>query len=209
MKDYLNSEEERDMITLITAVFSISKKFHKFVDSKGQGDFKRGTSFIMKGIDNIFNRIGNQELDKLEKKAKYMMISAVDEEKYKILKKRKSADMMAAYEDNKEYFSLVEITMDINCQGCEKCFKDCDLYKHFDEQQLTPFDSYTEAGHCKFSYRKWLNMIYRTVEEITMQAVKNTLLRLRTDKPIEIEIRRTGNKKALHQKGKNKIKKFI
>ena len=26
------------------------------------------------------------------------------------------------------------------------------------------------------------------------------------DLPIEVEIRRTGNKKALHQKGKNKIK---
>ena len=49
----------------------------------------------------------------------------------------------------------------------------------------------------------------RSVTEIIDQAVKNTLLRLRTDKLIEIEIRRTGNKKALHQKGKNKIKKFI
>ena len=51
-------------------------------------------------------------------------------------------------------------------------------------------------------------MIYRTVEEIMIQAVKNALLRLRTDKPIEIEVRRTGNKKALHQKGKNKVKSW-
>lgn len=51
-------------------------------------------------------------------------------------------------------------------------------------------------------------MIYRTVNEIIDMAVRNTLLRLRTDKPIEIEVRRTGNKKALHQKSKNKIKKF-
>lgn len=154
MKDYLNNEEERDMIILAAAVFSITKKFHKFVDSKGQGDFKRGASFIKNAIDSIFDRIGVKELEKLEKKAKYMMISAVDEEKYKILKKRKSADMRAAYEENKEYFELVEITMDINCKGCGKCFKDCDLYKHFDEQEITPFDRYVEDGHCKFAYRK-------------------------------------------------------
>ncbi|WP_271814524.1 hypothetical protein [Clostridium beijerinckii] len=49
----------------------------------------------------------------------------------------------------------------------------------------------------------------RTLDEIIDQAVKNTLLRLRTDKPIEIVNKRTGNKQALHQKGKNKIKKFI
>lgn len=48
----------------------------------------------------------------------------------------------------------------------------------------------------------------RNIEEIIDQAYKNTLLRLRVDKPIEIEVRRTGNKKALHQKGKNKIKVF-
>ncbi|AGX43976.1 hypothetical protein CLSA_c30090 [Clostridium saccharobutylicum DSM 13864] len=46
------------------------------------------------------------------------------------------------------------------------------------------------------------------MNEIIDQAIKNTLLRLRNNKPIEIEIKRTGNKKALHQKGKNKIKKF-
>ena len=48
----------------------------------------------------------------------------------------------------------------------------------------------------------------RSVTEIIDQAVKNTLLRLRTEKPIEIVNKRTGNKKALHQKGKNKIRKF-
>jgi hypothetical protein len=45
----------------------------------------------------------------------------------------------------------------------------------------------------------------RSVNEIIDQAFKNTLLRLRNDKPIEIEVRRTGNKKALHQKSKNKV----
>lgn len=51
-------------------------------------------------------------------------------------------------------------------------------------------------------------MKLRSVNEIIDQAVKNTLLRLRTDKPIEVEARRTGNKKALHQKGKNKVKSW-
>jgi hypothetical protein len=48
----------------------------------------------------------------------------------------------------------------------------------------------------------------RSIDEIMDQAVKDTLLRLKTDKPIEVEVRRTGNKKALHQKGKNKVKSW-
>ena len=51
-------------------------------------------------------------------------------------------------------------------------------------------------------------MYFRTVNEIIDMAVRNALLRLRNDKPIEIVNKRTGNKKSLHQKGKNKIKKF-
>lgn len=45
----------------------------------------------------------------------------------------------------------------------------------------------------------------RSIDEIIDQAVKNAILRLRTDKPIELVKKRTGNKKALHQKGKNKV----
>lgn len=48
----------------------------------------------------------------------------------------------------------------------------------------------------------------RNINEIIDQAVKNTLLRLRNDKPIEIVNKRTGNKKALHQKSKNKVKSW-
>jgi len=44
----------------------------------------------------------------------------------------------------------------------------------------------------------------RTVNEIIDAAVANTLLRLRTEEPNRIPIKATGNKKALHQKAKNK-----
>lgn len=51
-------------------------------------------------------------------------------------------------------------------------------------------------------------MIYRTIEEIIDKAIGNTLYKLKNDKPIEIVKKRTGNKKALHQKGKNKVKSW-
>lgn len=48
----------------------------------------------------------------------------------------------------------------------------------------------------------------RSINEILDAAVKNTLLKLKNREPKKIPIKVTGNKKALHQKGKNKIKKF-
>ncbi|WP_158078796.1 hypothetical protein [Clostridium puniceum] len=44
----------------------------------------------------------------------------------------------------------------------------------------------------------------RTVKEIMDQALENTKKRLRTTKVKYVVTRRTGNKKALHQKGKNR-----
>jgi hypothetical protein len=48
----------------------------------------------------------------------------------------------------------------------------------------------------------------RTIDEILDKAVKNTLIMLRDRQPIEKEIKRTGNKKSLHQKSKNKVKSW-
>ena len=49
-------------------------------------------------------------------------------------------------------------------------------------------------------------MRIRSVEEIIDAAVVNTLSRLRSKEPKQKIVKRTGNKKALHQKSRNKVK---
>ena len=44
----------------------------------------------------------------------------------------------------------------------------------------------------------------RSIDEIIDAAVVNTLSRLRSEEQKQRVAKRTGNKKALHQKGKNK-----
>ena len=46
----------------------------------------------------------------------------------------------------------------------------------------------------------------RSLDEIIDAAVINTLSRLRNEEPKQRVVKRTGNKKALHQKGRNKAK---
>ena len=45
----------------------------------------------------------------------------------------------------------------------------------------------------------------RSLDEIIDAAVVNTLSRLRQEKPKQKLVKRTGNKKALHQKKANKV----
>lgn len=49
-------------------------------------------------------------------------------------------------------------------------------------------------------------MLRRNISEIIDAAVVNTLSRLRNEEPKQKVVKRTGNKKALHQKGSNKVK---
>lgn len=49
-------------------------------------------------------------------------------------------------------------------------------------------------------------MLRRSLDEIIDAAVANTLSRLRSEEPKQRFVKRTGNKKSLHQKNKNKIR---
>ena len=154
MKDYLNDTEERNLMIIITAMYGLLDDFFKFVSKQGQGNFKRGRSFIINGINELINNVGEKSIEKMKKKAKYCNISMMDEERLKILSKKKVAKQKAAYEESKEYFDLVELTMDMNCKNCNKHCKDCDLYNHFSENKIIAFDENTNIGHCKYAYKK-------------------------------------------------------
>ena len=45
----------------------------------------------------------------------------------------------------------------------------------------------------------------RSLDEIIDSAAINTISRLRNEEPKQKVVKRTGNKKALHQKGRNKV----
>ena len=51
-----------------------------------------------------------------------------------------------------------------------------------------------------------VNKYCRTLEEIMERAAKNAKERLDQEPRKEKLVKRTGNKKALHQKGRNKVK---
>ena len=55
-------------------------------------------------------------------------------------------------EDNKEYIELASITMDLNCKDCNKDWKTCELHKHFEENEMIPFNEEYNKDNCRYSY---------------------------------------------------------
>ena len=154
MKDYLNNSETKEMIILVQSR-NLVKHFvdGNVMTKEEKADLKRGSTFMKNSLSKMINRLGEEQAKKFVRLNSSSRVVVITDSELEVLQKRKQADLDAAYEDSKEYFDLVEITMDLNCKNCTKCFKDCDLYKHFDQQEVIPFDENEDLGNCKFSYR--------------------------------------------------------
>lgn len=155
LKDYLNNSETKEMIVLSQARNLIKHFVDGNVMTKEEKtSLKKASTFLKNGLVSLNQRLGNEQAKKFVRLNEGSRVVVITNSELEVLAKRKDADLKAAYEDNKEYFDLVEITMDLNCKDCNKCFKECDLYKHFEEQEVIPFNEEVDLGNCKFAYRK-------------------------------------------------------
>lgn len=154
MKDYLNNSETKEMIILSQARNLIKHFVDGNVMTKEEKtSLKKASTFLKNGLISLNKRLGEQQAKKFVRLNEGSRVIVITNSELEVLQKRKVADLKAAFEDSKEYFDLVEITMDMNCKDCNKCFKECDLYKHFEEQEVIPFNEEIDLGNCKFAYR--------------------------------------------------------
>lgn len=154
LKDYLNNSETKEMIVLSQARNLIKHFVDGNVMTKEEKtSLKKASTFLKNGLISLNKRLGEQQAKKFVRLNEGSRVIVITNSELEVLQKRKVADLKAAFEDSKEYFDLVEITMDMNCKDCNKCFKECDLYRHFEEQEVIPFDEEIDLGNCKFSYK--------------------------------------------------------
>ena len=154
MKNYLNNAETKEMIILVQTRNLVKHFVEGNVMTKEEKtDLKRGSTFMKNSLTKMINRLGEVQQKKFVKLFQSSRVIVVSDSELEIIQKRKVAELNAAYEENKEYYNLVEIAMDMNCKNCTKCFKECDLCKHFDKNEVIPFNEIEDLGNCKFAYR--------------------------------------------------------
>ena len=120
------------------------------LDKKEAGDLKRGLTYIDKVTDKVISRLDKDALKTFNntvKDTQVYIMSNYDIQKYV---KNKSATLKSAYEDNKEYFKLVELIMHYNCNNCNKCYKDCEIYNEFEQQCIPELNG--DKANCKYAY---------------------------------------------------------
>ncbi|MDR3595130.1 DUF5651 domain-containing protein [Clostridium sp.] len=155
MKDYLNNSETKEMIILSQAR-NLIKHFvdGNVMNKEEKTSLKKASTFLKSGLVSLNKRLGEAQAKKFVRLNEGSKVVVVTNSELEVLQKRKVTELNAAFEDSKEYFELVEITMDMNCKDCTKHCHECDLYKHFEEQEVIPFNETEDMGNCKYAYRK-------------------------------------------------------
>ncbi|WP_294407362.1 DUF5651 domain-containing protein [uncultured Clostridium sp.] len=161
MKDYLNNQEVKEALILTYCRVLVENFVNGNVMTKEEKtNLKKGGTFIKNTLKSMIQRLGADTAKKFTRLYNTSKITVISDTELEVLSKRKDAQLKAAYEDSKEYFDLVEITMDINCKDCTKDCKQCSLRKHFDNNEVIPFYDNDEGrvmrdlGSCKYAYKE-------------------------------------------------------
>ncbi|MCQ2016774.1 DUF5651 domain-containing protein [Clostridium butyricum] len=160
MKDYLNNQEVKEALILTYCKILVQHFVDGNVMTKEEKtNLKKGGTFIKNSLKSMIQRLGESSAKKYVRLYENSRITVMTNSELEVLAKRKDAELNAAYEDSKEYFDLVELTMDCNCKDCCKDWKQCNLCNHFDNNEIIPFyDGYEsevvkDLGNCKYAYR--------------------------------------------------------
>ena len=155
MKDYLNSEERKEVMTILHLISEGQYLIDgNTLTNAEKGDIRRGFSFTKKAIESLKNRLNEDAKKSLSKDARksrvYLDVCSATEE----YARKKRSEIDAAYEENKDYYRLVELILYYNCKNCKKHCTECEIYKEFEEHRIPEFSGAKNTGNCRYSYEE-------------------------------------------------------
>lgn len=154
MKDYLSSEE-REKILMVVKTSNILEEMIDWekrgaITKEERKNLKHSLTLLNKSFESILGRLNKSALKTFSNSLNSAYVVLVNEFGIKQYLKKKSADENAAFEENKEFFDLVEEIMFQNCNGCLKDCCSCRYYEIFEKNYIS--DMGHDFGRCKYAY---------------------------------------------------------
>lgn len=154
MKDYLNSKERLMILSLIKVAEQSNDLLNSSLMTKDeQSNLKRGITFTMKAAKGIIERLNKSALKTFINTLNNSQVYIGSKFDIDTYAKKKVADIEAAYEENKEYFRLIELILFYNCQDCQKDCKECLFYEEFENNCIPEFSTKEQIGKCRYAYK--------------------------------------------------------
>jgi hypothetical protein len=154
IKDYLNATERDEMIVLMKLTDKLDEvannPIRKNFTKEEKTNFRKATTFAAKALKSIQERMNDSALLMLSSSYAKTRILTINEFGFKRMMKKREVDFEKGYEASKDYFDLVELTMDKNCKNCTECANNCLLYHHLENNYIA--DAGYNINNCKYAY---------------------------------------------------------
>ena len=168
-KDYLNNKEKQGIIATLKIMQIIDEMAKGDLFSKEEkSDLKRAITYTGKAIygkidkqgnpikedkEGVLKRLNPSSAKGFNNSLKQVQVFISDKYEIETYKKRVAAELDSAYEENKDYFHLVETILDQNCKNCTKCGSKCLFYKVFEDKCIPEFDGVKKLSNCKYAFK--------------------------------------------------------
>lgn len=154
MKNYLNTTERENLIRIVHLSSDIERCLEgNALTNKEKGNLKRAGSFAMNAVMSILDRINPTARTTFQRSAKGSKMTLDSYGDKQINFKKRVSDYKAAYDENKDYYKLVELIFDNCCKNCKRDGSECDIYKEFEKQCIYEFDGTDKCTNCKYAYK--------------------------------------------------------
>lgn len=114
---------------------------------------KTARTWGVKAYESILNRQNDTTKKTFYNSLKESFIQLTDRFTVNMYKKKIKSALNASYEENEDYFRLVELIMEKNCLECKLHGADCEIYQEF-EEHCVPSPTLELEENCKYAYVK-------------------------------------------------------
>ena len=157
MKDYLNSQERDEFLTFVKSLDHGCRIEQQWTPRNNLSKeelkaLRMCLTWGKKVVDSITNRQNATSRKAILKLMTNSSIALDYKSSLQELLKKRCSLIDAAYEENRDYFALVELIMHYNCMDCTRECTNCAIYKEFEAHNVTEITGFNDYGNCKYSY---------------------------------------------------------
>jgi hypothetical protein len=150
-KDYLTTDERRTFIVFKKAIDKAEEMVeHWKLTKEEKKNLRTCITFGMKVFDSVSGSLSNKALEALIKSVTKAKLTIEDKHAIEVYNKKIGSNIDSAYEENRDYYRLVELLMACKCYKCELSCKECEIADEF-EEHLVP-SSPDGKGNCQYAY---------------------------------------------------------
>lgn len=153
MRDYLKKDERIQLLYLKKYIDNIEKvlEWQGNLTKEEIKNLKTAKTLGLKAFNSIVDRQNTATIKTFWNSLATSYIQVVDKFSVDTYKKKLKSELDASYEENEDYFRLVELIMERNCKNCSCHGAECEIYQEF-ELHCVPSPIGEIKDNCKYSY---------------------------------------------------------